>query len=675
MALNRYYNTNDNPDLTEERGKCTFNTDELSYVVWESKKEALRRREISAKVDMFPELHDKCPTSFLTREQKMEEAARKVTRMFSLMDKLGIDRTNGLEVFHLTNEVIGIEGHPFALHFVMFLPAIQAQADDEQLDWWLSRAMRLEIIGTYAQTELGHGTNLKKLETTAVYDKKTKEFVLNTPHTTSIKWWPGNLGKVTNHAIVTAILLIDGKNYGPHNFFVQLRSEETHLPMKGITVGDIGPKMEYNATDNGFLRLDNVRIPRRHMLMRHSKVLEDGTYIAPQHTKAAYSAMIHVRSHMIVHQAIFLAYSLTTAIRYSCVRRQGNIEPQDKKEVRILDYQTQQHRLLPQVARTFAILFSGQQARKLYIRVAENMKAHGTAADLADLHAITSGLKAVVTFMTGQGIEQARMACGGHGYSMASYISAIYGVAIGGCTYEGENMVMLLQLARYLMKAAESARKQEKLPNLVSYLAVPSQKFSLIDRKASNDYKEYLNAFDHVARRQIFKSYDRLQKIIATGVSREVAWNENSVELQRAARSHTRAFMAHAFHNSIENVTNFEVRKVLEQLFQLHLNYELIDMGSYLVEDGYMNSGQLDHMKENLYKLLAAIRPNAVSIMDSWDFTDRELRSVLGRQDGHVYENLLKWAQQSDLNKTEVLPVVTKYLKPIMEKAKLLSKL
>ncbi|GMS94121.1 hypothetical protein PENTCL1PPCAC_16331, partial [Pristionchus entomophagus] len=64
-----------------------------------------------------------------------------------------------------------------------------------------------------AQTEMGHGTNLKELETTATYDKQTQEFVLHSPTRSSTKWWPGNLGKMSNYAIVTAQLLIGGKNH------------------------------------------------------------------------------------------------------------------------------------------------------------------------------------------------------------------------------------------------------------------------------------------------------------------------------------------------------------------------------------------------------------------------------------------------------------------------------
>ena len=41
-------------------------------------------------------------------------------------------------------------------------------------------------IGTYAQTELGHGTFIRGLETTATYDPRTEEFILNSPTLTAI---------------------------------------------------------------------------------------------------------------------------------------------------------------------------------------------------------------------------------------------------------------------------------------------------------------------------------------------------------------------------------------------------------------------------------------------------------------------------------------------------------
>ena len=74
---------------------------------------------------------------------------------------------------------------------------------------------------------------------------------------------------------------LKGQKRGPHPFIVQLRDEETHRPLKGIKVGEIGPKLGMNANDNGFLGFDQHRIPRDHMLMKNAKVLSDGTYVKP----------------------------------------------------------------------------------------------------------------------------------------------------------------------------------------------------------------------------------------------------------------------------------------------------------------------------------------------------------------------------------------------------------
>ena len=70
---------------------------------------------------------------------------------------------------------------------IRFLFNCLGQTDDEQLDEWLTKAISRAVVGTYAQTELGHGTNLSKLETTATYDPATEEFVLNSPTITAAK--------------------------------------------------------------------------------------------------------------------------------------------------------------------------------------------------------------------------------------------------------------------------------------------------------------------------------------------------------------------------------------------------------------------------------------------------------------------------------------------------------
>ncbi|GMS94134.1 hypothetical protein PENTCL1PPCAC_16309, partial [Pristionchus entomophagus] len=563
-------------------------------------------------------------------------------------------------------EVFGMDGFPLFLHYGMFVPVLQGQADDNLAEQFLPRAMNLEIIGTYAQTEMGHGTNLKELETTATYEKQAEEFILHSPTRSSTKWWPGNLGKMSNYAIVTAQLHIDGKNHGPHNFLVQLRSEIDHIPLPGITVGDIGPKMSLNGVDNGYLALDGVRIPRERMLMKHAKVAPDGTYTPPFYAKLSYGGMVHVRAHMIHQQAKLMSSAVTIATRYSAVRRQGRIE-KDHPEVQVLDYQTQQYRIFPQIARAYAFLFAGLEVMEMYENMTKGLKK-GEIDLLPDLHALSSGLKSVISFDAAIGIEQCRMACGGHGYSEASGLPKLYGVVIAGCTYEGENMVMLQQTARYLVKSMKKASRGEPLSFSVEFLGRKTEgrsRIGMMEGYTDNEIAILLLSLEHITRTLLLDASIEWKKRVKMGESKDRAWNGVTVEMNRAARVYTRLFIAHSFHRRIISSPS-SIRSVLTDLLSLYLHYECVDMSHHLLYDGHCTGDQINYLKRRLYDDLTKIRPNAVSLVDSFDLTDRQLNSVLGRRDGNVYEALYEWAKNSELNYTDVIPAF-QHIKAMME--------
>lgn len=92
------------------------------------------------------------------------------------------------------------------------------------------------------------------------------------------------MGHTANYAIVVAQLYSQGKCHGIHPFIVQLRDEETHIPLPGIKIGEIGNKLGMNGTNNGYLGFENVRVPRKQMLMRNNKVLRVcTTYLILKH--------------------------------------------------------------------------------------------------------------------------------------------------------------------------------------------------------------------------------------------------------------------------------------------------------------------------------------------------------------------------------------------------------
>lgn len=136
------------------------------------------------------------------------------------------------------------------------------------------------------------------------------------------------VAQTANYAVVVAQLYTQGKCHGIHPFIVQLRDEETHQPLPGIKVGDIGTKLGMNATNNGYLGFNNVRIPRKNMLMKNNKVLKDGTYIKSPSEKLTYGTMMFVRVVIVQDMSIYLRKAVTIAIRYSAVRHQSQIRPE-----------------------------------------------------------------------------------------------------------------------------------------------------------------------------------------------------------------------------------------------------------------------------------------------------------------------------------------------------------
>lgn len=130
-----------------------------------------------------------------------------------------------------------------------------------------------------------------------------------------------------NYCVVVAQLYTKGQCHGIFPFIVQLRDEETHMPMPGIKIGEIGAKLGMNAVNNGFLGFERVRIPRQNMLMKNAKVLEDGTFIKAPSSVLTYGTMMFVRVVIVRDMSQFLAKAATIAIRYSAVRRQSQINP------------------------------------------------------------------------------------------------------------------------------------------------------------------------------------------------------------------------------------------------------------------------------------------------------------------------------------------------------------
>lgn len=296
------------------------------------------------------------------------------------------------------------------------------------------------------------------LNTVAVFDQATDEFVIHSPDVTAAKWWIGGLGIACTHAVVQAQLIIAGKSHGPHLFIVPVRSPFDLKPCKGITVGDIGPKAYggFSTTDNGFALFDHVRIPRDNMLMKFAQVTKDGQYAPPVHMKLSYGSMVKLRVDIVTDAAWKLAKASTIAIRYCTVRRQFHNPPNFKadntrKESQVISYSSVQHRLMPLLATAYALVVSGESMHQKFDQLMIQLEFNNTIM-LPEVHATSCSLKIWSTRRASEGIEECRKAMGGHGFSIFSGVSELFSNIVPANTYEGDNFVLAQQVARFLLK-------------------------------------------------------------------------------------------------------------------------------------------------------------------------------------------------------------------------------
>ena len=79
-------------------------------------------------------------------------------------------------------------------------------------------------MGGYAQTEIGHGSDVKGLETTATYDENKEVWIMNTPKVTSAKMWVGLLGNFSTHVVLQAKAFVKGQSLGVQTFVIEIRN-------------------------------------------------------------------------------------------------------------------------------------------------------------------------------------------------------------------------------------------------------------------------------------------------------------------------------------------------------------------------------------------------------------------------------------------------------------------
>ncbi|KAM4881976.1 peroxisomal acyl-coenzyme A oxidase 2 isoform 2-T2 [Thomomys bottae] len=650
-----------NPDIAIERQTPSFDVERLTNILDRGAQNTALRRKVESIIHSEPAFNLQ-NSQFMTQNE-YEAAIHNRFHLQKLAQRLGWQE-DGCELKAISGD-IGLGVHS------VFIKALRSLGSEEQIAKWYPLCKTFQIITTYAQTELGHGTYLQGLETEATYDPATQEFVIHSPTMTATKWWPGDLGRTATHTLLLAQLICSGARQGMHAFIVPIRSLQDHSPLPGITVGDIGPKMGLNSIDNGFLCLHHVRVPRENMLCRFAEVLPDGTYMRHGTMQSNYLGMLVTRVSLLLTGIIpILQKACVISLRYSVIRHQSRLRPSDP-EAKILDHQTQQQKLLPQLALSYAFHFLAVSILEFFQHSYDAIRNKDFTL-LPELHALSTGGKAMISDFCTEGAEQCRRACGGHGYSKMSGLPTLVTQVVASCTYEGENTVLYLQVARFLAKnylqAQVSSTKRKSLPQSVAYLAMPDQ--NRCPAQLAVDFLRpelYVTAWAHVASRLIKDAAHRVQTLIQSGADQHEAWNQTTVIQLQAAKAHCYYITVKNFKEAVEKLDHDPaIQKVLKRLCDLSALHGILTNSGDFLHDGYLSGAQADMVRTAYLDLLRLIRKDAILLTDAFDFTDQSLNSALGCYDGNVYERLFHWAQKSPAN-TQKNPVYEKYIQPLLQ--------
>ncbi|EIW76904.1 peroxisomal oxidase [Coniophora puteana RWD-64-598 SS2] len=622
-------------------------------------------------------LFSKRGREFLTRKERYIHGTRIMKRAYELQEEHGWSPAVMVDVFQKLYDPL-----PINLHYVAFEPVFMSQGSEELLKRYGTLVATRGIIGCYLQTELGHGTNVASLETTATFLPDTDEFEIHSPSITSTKWWIGALGKTATHGVVQAKLILPGgRDMGPHLFFVQLRSLDDHRLLPGIDVGDIGPKAlgGNQANDNGYARFSRVRIPRFHMLSKFAQVTREGEYVKPPHAKLSYGGMLTIRANMVTGAGWTIARGITIALRYTTVRRQGELD-ESGLERQVLKYPSTYYRLIPILARSYVFIALGRRVLQAFQEMSAQL-ASGNTTLLPEMHAITCGLKVLVTTAGINDLETARRSMGGHGYSAFAGVGQIYADYLPAATYEGDNFVLDGQVVRAALKSHKSATATSQ----GSTERPPSSAYLRLLHPSASKGAQSRFTFD----RQTCSSPSQLALLLewrAAKMVAELASTVSSAEgpdasaSQRVSRAVTEAFVARQVETMLGDLRVLPggQAEAVRRLYILYLlttvESALADLLSFdLVAFDSPSSDPARGLRLAIKSTCAAVLPDAIALTDAFGFSDWDLDSALGVHDGWVYEALLERVRQEPMNAEEVTPGYEESIKAMLEKGQRLA--
>ncbi len=527
----------------------------------------------------------------------------------------------------------------------LFGGAIENLGTDVHHEQYVRGLIDLDILGCFAMTETGHGSNVQSLETTATYDPATEEFEITSPTPSSRKDYIGGAAAHARYAAVFAQLVTGGPGEAPvsrgvHCFVVPIR-DEGGADLPGVQTSDCGFKGGLPGVDNGRLMFDRVRIPRESLLNRYADVAPDGTYSSPiESDNRRFFTMLGtlVRGRVTVGASAGAAgrFGLALAVRYALVRRQFQA-PDGEHEQLLMDYRTHQRRLLPLVARAYAFAIAQNEvtAELHRLQTADPDDVDHDRVRLLETRA--AAIKSGHTALAQQAISAAREACGGAGYMSENLLPLLRGDIDVFTTFEGDNLVLTQLVAKHrLTSYAEDVEGLDAIgwikfvANMATDVALEKTAARQVVQTLLDDSDEdpENSALTHPGTqlRLLRNREDHLTRTAAARIRRArdddadplEVFTDTQDHLVKVGEAHIERIVLESFVDAIGEVTDCETRTVLKQVRNLFV-YSLLedDLGWFLMHR-HVSVERAKAIRRGVNDLCGTLRPHAGALVDAF---------------------------------------------------------
>ncbi|MFE7807284.1 acyl-CoA dehydrogenase family protein [Streptomyces sp. NPDC057430] len=535
------------------------------------------------------------------------------------------------------------------VQFGLFGGAILHLGTERHHDTYLPGLITGELMGCFAMTETGHGSNVQALGTVARYDVARQEFVVTTPDGQARKDYIGNAARHAELAVVFAQLEVDGRSEGVHAFVVPIRVGGEPAP--GVRIEDDGRKMGLNGVDNGRIWFDGVRIPREALLDRFADVSLEGVYESSiDNPDRRFFTMLGtlVQGRVSVGGAGVSAakVALAVATKYGARRRQFEATSGAEEQV-LLDYGLHQRRLLPLIARTYALHFAQDVVRSHLHDVFSGIEDDAQARRRLESRA--AGLKALATWHATRAVQECREACGGAGYLAVNRFAALKSDSDVFTTFEGDNHVLMQLVAKGLLTDYASEFEDLDQLGMVRYLANLAVE-TVIERTSAHKLlermRDLLPGGDEWAEEAGLRDSEyqlamvrfREEHMLA-GLARRIkrgidqkrdpgaVFSQVQDHVIALARAHVERLVTEAFVGKVRTMPEGDEKVALALLCDLFALSTIEADRAWFMEHGRLTVQRSKAISREVNDLCRKVRPLAVDLVDAWGIPPEMLRA------------------------------------------------